>query len=167
MKKRQTTRNDESSYDGEYPYVQVTETPAGHQWQVDNTPGSERVFFRHKKGTYIEISDDGSSVVFNVGDSKIYNKSGLTLTTDENGDIKIGGHGRLLVGGGLHGEVAGDSGLVIGGDLAIAGMGKVNVRGQSFYFGSDGSLNINVQGAINIKAGGDIKINGATIRLNE
>ena len=100
MADKQSTRTDDSSYNAQYPYNQVFETPAGHQMQIDNTPGHERVFWRHSSGTYTEISADGKTVNFSVGDVKSYGKGGFSLTVDENGDIKMTGHSRLVVGGG-------------------------------------------------------------------
>jgi len=160
-------RVDKSSYNAEYPYNQVTEWPSGHQVQVDNTPGHERIFFQHASGTYTEISATGKQITFTVGDIKTYGKGGHTFTVDECGDLKFSGHTRAMAAGGLHAEVAGDSGIFTGGDMALCTMGKMNARAQSIYLGSDGSLNINVQGAINIKAGGVIKINGQEIHLND
>jgi len=165
MVKKQDTRTDESSYNAEYPYNQVIETPAGHQIQIDNTPGHERIFIQHSSGTYQEISADGKVINFAVGDVKNYNKAGMTMTIDENGDFKMTGHTRMLVGGGLHAEIAGDTGIMTQA-LALALMGALNLRATNIYMASDGSMNINVAGGINIKAGGDIRINGATINLN-
>lgn len=164
--KRQKTRTDDSAYNGKHPYVHVDESWAGHQWIVDDTPGEEMIRIRHASGSYHELSSDGKSVTYTVGDSKNYGKGGFSATYDENGDVKIHGHNRLLVGGGSHIEVAGDAGVFIGGDAAIAGIGKVNVRASQVYLGSDGDININSGGAINVKAGGAINMNGATINLN-
>lgn len=164
--KKQDTRTDDSTYDSQYPYNKVWESPSGHVIHHDDTPGAERYFHRHPSGTYTEISADGKIINFNVGDSKTYNKAGVSITIDENGDIKISGHSRFVVGGGLHGEIAGEAGIFVGGDLALAGMGNVNMRAKGLYFGSDGSLNINCGGNINIVSGGNIKINGKRIDLN-
>ncbi len=166
MSNRETTRSDKSSYKGEYGLVQVIETPAGHQIQMDNTPGNERIFIRHSSGTYVEMSADGKVTTYAVGDQKNYNKAGVTNTVDENLDSKVSGHSRQVMGGGGHLETAGDFGAAIGGDLALVGMGKVNMRAKQIYMGSDGSMNINCQGDLNIKAGGQVKINGSQIFLN-
>lgn len=159
-------RSPDSSYDAQYGYNHVTEWPAGHQVQVDSTPGHERIFFKHASGSYTEIRPDGSVINFAVGDSKNYHKAGATFTVDENADIKFTGHSRIVVGGGAHVEVAGDAGIFVGGDTAIASMGKANIRASSAYIGTDGDLNMNVGGAMNVKAKGDITMQGANIKLN-
>lgn len=166
MSEKEDTRSDKSSYNAQYGYIQVIETPAGHQIQIDNTPGHERLFWRHSSGTYTEVSADGKVVNFAVGDVKNYNKAGTTFTIDENGDIKFSGHGRIMVGGGAHIEVAGDAGIFVGGDTALASMGAANIRASSAILATDGDIGINAGGAINVKAAGNINMNGATINLN-
>lgn len=163
---RHETRSDPSTYDAQYGLIQVFETPAGHQIQLDNTPGAERMFIRHSSGSYMEMSADGKVTSFTVGDKKDYSKAGVTLTIDENNDIKISGHNRLICGGGSHVEVAGDAGVAVGGDVALVGMGKLNMRAKSVYLGSDGDININSGGQINIEASGQIIQRGQHIHLN-
>lgn len=166
MSKKQDTRTDESTYDAKYGYIQVMETPSGHQVHYDNTPGAERFFYRHPSGTYTEISSDGKVVNFNVGDAKTYSKAGFSFTVDENGDMKISGHSRMIVGGGAHIEVAGDAGVFAGGDVGLVGMGAVNIRAKTGYIATDGDMNMNVGGEMNVNAKGDIVMKGANIRLN-
>jgi hypothetical protein len=163
---KEDTRTDKSTYDSEYPFNKVTESWSGHQWQVDDTPGKERVFGRSSAGTFIEVSSDGKVAIVTVGDMKVANKAGVTLSIDENNDVKISGHNRMMVAGGAHIEVAGDAGIAVGGDTAIAAVGKVNIRAAASYLGVDGDLNINAGGRINIKAAGNITVKGAKIFLN-
>jgi hypothetical protein len=152
---KQDTRSDESSYEAKYPYNHVWESWGGHQIQWDDTPGKERFFMRHSSGTYQEISSDGKNVSFTVGDSKSYNKGGVTFTVDENNDVKMTGHSRMVVGGGAHIEVAGDAGIMVGGDTAMVGMGKVNMRAKSMYMGVDGGMSMNVGGNMTMKVKGN------------
>lgn len=174
MTQREDTRTDQSSYDAKYPFNKTFETLSGHQVQFDDTPGAERLFIRHASGTYMEISADGKVINYTVGDSKSYNKAGVTFTVDENGDVKMSGHQRLLVGGGAEIEVSGDCGVFAGGDLAAAVMGKANIRAKQAYLGTDGDININSQGNMNIKvkgkttmeSGGDTIIKANHVHLN-
>lgn len=167
MSDKKDTRTDDSTYDSQYGLNHVTEYPGGYQVQIDSTPGAERMFSRHPSGSYTEISSDGKTIHFNVGDTKTYMKAGFSLTVDENGDIKISGHSRVIVGGGSHIEVAGDAGIFVGGDTAISSMGKVNVRASSVYVGSDSNININAAANMEIKAGGDINMkSGGKIYMN-
>lgn len=163
---KEDTRSDKSTYNSKYPYNKPSESWSGHQIQIDDTPGHERIFIRHSSGTFYEISADGKVQQMSVGDSKTYNKAGVTITVDENSDSKTEGHSRTQSGGGIHIEVAGDAGIAVGGDTAIVAMGKANIRAASAFLGVDGDLNVNAGGGINIKAKGNIKMNGAKIFLN-
>lgn len=163
---KQQTRNNKSSYNAKYPYNHVYNSWCGHQTQIDNTPGEERIFVRHAAGSYQEMSSDGGVTTFNVGDSKTYNKSGSTTTTDENSDSKTSGHSRSVVAGGSHSEVAGDSGSFSGGDVATVIMGKDNKRSKSSYRGTDGDSNVNTGGNSNHKVKGTMAMNASKISMN-
>jgi len=163
---KQTTRTDKSSYEAEYPFNKVFETPGGHQFQFDDTPGKERFFWRHPSGNFMEVSHDGKQHSVTVGDSKSYAKGGVTLSIDENNDVKMSGHNRIMMQGGGHIEVAGDAGIAVGGATALVAMGPVNMRASSGYMGFDGDLNVNASGGINIKAAGNMTLKAARIDLN-
>lgn len=51
-----------SDYAAKYPYNHVFESESGHTFEVDDTPGAERVTEYHRSGTHYEIFPDGSKV---------------------------------------------------------------------------------------------------------
>lgn len=104
----------------EYPYNNATVTRAGHEMHWDDTPGHERIRLAHRAGTYFEISEDGRKVELVSANEYKYTKGGLTLTVDKNGDIKVGGLFRLVIGGDAHVEINGDVTASIGGSLTAA-----------------------------------------------
>lgn len=162
---RSKNRTDKSDI-GDYPYVQVFETSAGHEVHFDNTPGKERIYIAHSSGTYQEWSADGKVTSYTVGDSKHYGKGGVTMTIDENNDLKISGHNRILVGGGAHIEVAGDAGIAVGGDTMLMSMGNLNAHVNNIYLGAKGNMNFNISGEINMKAAGNMNLKASNINLN-
>jgi len=153
-KHRYESRSDPSSNESEYPYNKVFSSWTEGVLHIDDTPGEARWFYRHSSGSYGEWSSDGKVVHFTVGDIKNYGKGGVTFTVDENNDVKISGHNRLLVGGGAHIEVAGDAGIAVGGTTALVGMGKVNVRSKFMYLSSDQDMNFNCGGNCSMKVKG-------------
>lgn len=166
-------RIDDSSYNGEdgtdgskYPYCQVFETECGHTVHYDDTPGNERILIAHTTGSYVEMRKDGGVQSFAVGDIKLYGKSGVTISVDENSDVKIQGHSRMLVGGGAHIEVAGDAGIAVGGQTALVGLGAVNVRAKSMHLSTEGDINMNASGNMEIKATGNMALRAARIDIN-
>jgi hypothetical protein len=113
------TRSPGTTYASEYPYNYTQVTRAGHEIQLDDTPGNERMRFAHKSGSYTEVSQDGRKVeVVTANDSKIVKQS-TTITIEKNGDIKIGGAARIVVGGDAHLEVKGNMTQTIGGSYNL------------------------------------------------
>ena len=91
-----------------YPYNKVHETESGHVFEVDDTPGGERISQFHNSGTNWEVLDNGDqtmSVVGNnytvvFGNDNIYVKGNVNFTVD--GDM------RHLIKGNYHLEVEKD-----------------------------------------------------------
>jgi hypothetical protein len=145
-----------TSYDTKYPYNQATIYEAGHEVHFDNTPGKERIRLSHKSGSHIEFAPDGKITMFAVGNHQQYHKAGMSLTVDENGDIKIHGHNRQNTNGGNHKTARGDSDKVTGGHstIVVGGNAKIAVAGDA-YTGVKGNQNINVGGNLSMKIAGD------------
>lgn len=51
-----------TSYAAKYPFNLAYQTEGGHTFEVDNTPGKERLHTQHKSGTDFEISPKGDLV---------------------------------------------------------------------------------------------------------
>ena len=51
-----------SLYDAQYPYNHVHQTESGHLTEMDDTPGSERLHWMHRTGSYMEMNPNGSVV---------------------------------------------------------------------------------------------------------
>ena len=51
----------------EYPYNRTYETESGHIIEIDDTPYAERMYQKHKSGTFTEIDADGNKVTRVVG----------------------------------------------------------------------------------------------------
>ena len=91
-----------------YPYNKVQQTESGHQIEIDDTPGAERIAVFHKSGTHIEILNDGTiaqtikkdDYKTVLKDNYIYVKGKVNMTVD--GDYK------QLVKGNYHLEVVGN-----------------------------------------------------------
>jgi len=52
-----------------YPYNNITQTESGHTFEMDDTPGRERVRLQHRKETFVEMHPNGDQVVKVQGDS--------------------------------------------------------------------------------------------------
>ena len=100
---------DEKPYiSSQYPYNHVHETESGHIREIDDSPGSERLFTQHMSGTFEEIHPDGSKVVKIVGDNYeiIAGSSNVSITGNVN--LTVAGTVRELIRGDYHLEVEGN-----------------------------------------------------------
>ena len=91
----------------EYPYNRTYETESGHVVEFDDTPFAERIYEKHKSGTFREIDADGNVVTRIVGQnyqiiagSNFVNVKGdVNLTIDSNCKTYIKGDWDIQVDG--------------------------------------------------------------------
>ena len=91
----------------EYPYNHVLETESGHIKEYDDTPFAERIYEKHRSGTYYEIDSDGNKVTRVVGqnyeivagNSFVNIKGDVNLTIDSNCKTYIKGDWNIQVDG--------------------------------------------------------------------
>jgi len=106
-----------------YPYNQVSETVSGHITEIDDTPGAERMMFRHRTGSGVEMRADGTVIISSTsntvrvtccdekvivdGDAEMIYNGNLTLQVAGNFDVVVGGNYNVTVGGNKNDEVRG------------------------------------------------------------
>jgi len=99
----------------QYPLNQVRETISGHVTEIDDTPGGERMLFKHRTGAGVELRADGSVIISSVkntirisggdekviieGDGEISYNGNLTLNVSGDFDLRVGGDFNVNVGG--------------------------------------------------------------------
>ena len=105
------------------PLNQVKRTVSGHVTEVDDTPGRERMLFKHKTGAGIEMRADGS-VIINAtnntirvaagsekviieGDGDIVYHGNLNLRVDGDFDLNVGGNFTVTAGGDMEEDIKG------------------------------------------------------------
>jgi hypothetical protein len=120
----------------EYPYNHVLETESGHIKEYDDTPFAERIYEKHRSGTYYEIDSDGNKVTRVVGQnyeiiagSNFVNVKGdVNLTIDGNAKTYIKGDWNIQVDGNKKEVVKGDVSEEYGSN-AIAAFHSTTVTG--------------------------------------
>ena len=99
----------------EYPYNRTYETESGHIVEFDDTPYAERIYEKHKSGTFREIDADGNVVTRIVGQnyqiiagSNFVNVKGdVNLTIDSNCKTYIKGDWDIQVDGNVNEVIKG------------------------------------------------------------
>src|SRR5210317_2043412 len=106
-----------------FPFNQVTETPSGHSFEMDDTPGAERILIKHRTGSGVEMRADGSVVISSKnqrvevvggsskviveGEGNLVYKGNLTLRVDGDFNLDVGGNYNVNVGGDRIEEIKG------------------------------------------------------------
>jgi len=96
------------NFDGEYPYLHVTQDGGGGQIINNITPGKESFFHIQPSGSYHGHSADGSKVEATANGTWAYSGNGHVTTVDGNHDVKVSGGSRQNHDSGVSKEVNGD-----------------------------------------------------------
>lgn len=98
----------------QYPMNQVRRSVTGHVTEIDDTPGRERMLFKHKTGAGIDMRPDGTVIVNTTnnqitiaggdqsviieGNGKMTYHGNLSMRVDGNFDLDVGGNMNVTVG---------------------------------------------------------------------
>ena len=132
-----------------YPYNYAMETPSGHSFEIDDTPGHERILLKHHTGGGIEIQPDGSVVI-------VSNGKGVHVTNGEYG-LAVSGEGNMTF--------SGDLNLDIGGNFNVKCAGYNLEVGNNFNQQVNGTL-ITETGDVHqtiVRGNKDVKVYGDTL----
>lgn len=138
-----------------YPYNNATETESGHAFELDDTPGQERVHLAHKKGAYIEFDKDGSKLervqkdnyCIIMGDDSIYIKGRAAITVDGNFNLKTST---------INIEASA---------INMAADGDIKIKGKNVSIEATSAMNMKAGAAGNFTAGAKLSLKGATAAL--
>lgn len=96
-----------------FPFNQANETPSGHSFEIDDTPGNQRILIKHHTGAGVELKQDGSVLVASrthqiqvVGaDHEVIVQGEGNLTYDGDLNLTVNGNYNLTVGGSYNVDV--------------------------------------------------------------
>ena len=150
-----------------YPYNKITQTESGHIFELDDTPGQERIKLAHRTGTFIEMHPNSDEV------HKIYGDGYEIVVKNKNVIIK--GHCNVTIDGDCTTHVKGNKNLRVDGDFNVVVNGDINMhsekeatfngKDQTNVFaglgngGGDGVMNISTGGSLYVS--GDLDVEGA------
>ena len=124
----------------QYPFNQVQQTPAGHSWEIDDTPGGERIIMKHRTGAGLELRADGS-VLFSAVNKKVE-------VTGGDHTVIVEGEGNLVYKGNLNVRVTGDYNLTVDGNINVDVAGNKEEAVHGSYTGTfDNNHNSTIKGS--------------------
>lgn len=152
-----------STYNAKIPYDRVTETVSGHVFEMDDTPGAERIQLAHRANTFFEIAADGSKV------TKVSGKNYEIYLDDNNVHIKgmcnitIDGNASLYIKGDSVQQIDGNANLYVKGNTTQKNDGTFTGTASSFTFNGDTTINGHLQVNGGINSTGDVVGGGISL----
>ena len=133
------------------PYNNITETEAGHSFEMDDTPKRERVRIQHRSGTFLEMQPDGTEV------HKIYGDGYEIIFGDKN--VKIKGQCNITVEGACVVNIKGDS------IMNVEGNATQHIKGNLVQT-VDGTAKITSKGDMDLTSKEDITMSAQNVYIN-
>lgn len=128
-----------------YPFNHVYTSESGHTFEVDDTPGAERIHEFHAGGTFREIQPDGSRVTKINGDDYEIVVDNKNCYIRGSLNITVAGNAKLYVQGDMITEVDKDYYLTVKGDMVTKVQGN-----RVTEIVSDSSTQINGNNSIRV-----------------
>lgn len=155
-----------TDYQPEYRYNTVTQTPRGHSFEMDDTPGRERVRLSHRSGTFIEMHPNGDEVhkVFGDGyeitikDKNVLIKGTCNITIEGDCNMHIMGDKVETIDGNLEQHVKGNFTQVVDKTTSITSQGDMEITAGVSALGT---LQISTGDYVSI--GGDLSVKGEVV----
>jgi hypothetical protein len=112
----------------QYPLNQVRETISGHVTEIDDTPGAERMLFKHRTGSGVELRADGTVIISATNNSIRITAGDEKVIIEGDGHISYNGNLTMDVTGDFDLKVGGDYNVRVGGDKTEEVLGSVKQR---------------------------------------
>lgn len=154
-----------SPYNAEYPHNYVHETKSGHVFELDDTPGHERVNLYHRSGSHIEINSSGQTTIKSTGSAFIVIEQNGYVRIKGDANVSVEGKANVLVENNCDLQVDGTLTQRVFGDylLDVSGRFDINVgegiraRGAQVSVESAAdNINLLAKNDLNLQAGKDV-----------
>ena len=118
-----------SGYGTQYPHNWVHETESGHAFELDDTPGNERVSLTHKSGSQVEMDTSGRVIIKTTGDNWIVVEKNSTAKIRGDWNVSADGHVNITSLNDMNVNCVGDLTTTVNGNynLNVAGDYNLNV----------------------------------------
>ena len=138
------------TYNAQYPYNKVYESEKGHIFEIDDTPGAERIYQSHFRGTSYEIDPVGNITYLNAYDKFEITTGHQRHSIGGNSDITIDGRHKIFI----NKSQSANNHY----DIQIGPNANVNIqvdKGDINMVTVEGNVNMNVGGDYNLKVKGN------------
>jgi hypothetical protein len=94
-----------------YPFNQANETLSGHSFEMDDTPGNQRILIKHHTGAGVELKQDGSIL--------ISSRTHQVQVVGADHELVVSGQGNMTYDGDLNLTVNGNYNMHVGGSYNV------------------------------------------------
>lgn len=148
---------EDGSVNSKYPFNNVTQTESGHLFEMDDTPGFERVRLQHRTRTFTEIDPEGNRVNKIVGKNiEIIEKNNFVHVKGVC-NLRVEGDCNLVVNGNLNQRVKKDFNQEIEGNYNMLVKGKLDITANKKIY-MEASDALGTQGEIILMAPEQVRI---------
>lgn len=163
------------AYNPLYPYNKVIETESGHLFEMDDTPGSERITISHRAGSFIDMYPSGSKVQkvtksnysIIMGDDYLHVMGRVLVTVGEGVYIKVLGDAHIEVDNNLNLTANGDLNVRVGGDYNIYAQNMNQTISQDFTVVTGGNQYLTSAEQIEVEAATTVDIDGIIVNIQK
>ncbi len=149
----------------QYPYNFTYASLSGHMWEMDDTPGVERINFQHKTGSRLAIGAEGTTLIksqgnlYNVssGDAYMLSMGGYVVSVKDNIDMRSTSDVTLHADGSVTLLSRNDSVEHISGKKDILVAETLQIKCNRLIIEAD-NIDFVAHANITMEAGGDIKM---------
>ena len=165
----------------QYPYNYVYASLTGHMWEMDDTPGVERVNFQHKNGSRMEMGTEGTVVVKAMGNYySVAGGSSYTLTMGaynlsavddidirSTSDVTLHADGSfsIIANNDSVETVAGKKDMLVGETMQIKAK-RLIIEAENIDFVSSGNITMEAGGNMSVRAGGTFATSSKDAKIN-
>jgi len=94
-----------------FPFNQANVTPSGHSFEIDDTPGNQRILIKHHTGAGVELKQDGSVL--------IASRTHQVQVVGADHELIVQGEGNITYDGDMNLTVNGNYNLTVGGTMNV------------------------------------------------
>jgi len=160
------------AYNPRYPYNQANETESGHVFELDDSPGSERVHLAHRSGSYVEWFPSGtkaekitkSNYQIIMGDDHLHVMGKVMITVDGDAMIRVVGDTTLQAENNLTANVSGAMKVSVGGALDFKAA-SVNFDVAGEFAAVSATQKLTSSGGMDIK-GSAVRVGGSSVDVS-
>ena len=111
------------AYPPKYPFNNITQTPSGHMFEMDDTPGGERIRIHHRSGTFTEVHKiygDGYEII--TKNKNVLISGVCNITIEKDCLIHVKGNKKELIDG--------DYSIVVKGDYTVTAQETASITSK-------------------------------------